>query len=177
VLSPLTKPGSTLAGCVAVAAALVGGARCQTHQRLVRQDEDVVVNDLRSLRSAEAAYEASNAGFPDVPGCLAGPQRCIPNYPKDAPPFLSTSLASLAEENGYVRAFHPGPAAPGVACPPQACSPSSLMAWAYTAVPIRDRRRRKSFCVDSTGRICALLDGKPPSVVEGRCPSPCERIQ
>jgi hypothetical protein len=160
---------------LAVATAVAGG--CQTHQRLVRQDENVILNDLRTVMAAQTAYEAANAGFPDTLECLSAPQDCIPGYPPNAPPFLSATLASLGPENGYVRAFHPGPPAPTALHVPHLASRSSLAAWAYTAVPSRDRRNRKSFCVDSTQRICATVDGSPPVVVNGQCASPCERVQ
>jgi hypothetical protein len=161
--------------CLAVAITVAGG--CQTHQRLVRQDENVVLGDLRTVITAQAAYEAVNAGFPDTLQCLAAPKDCIPGYPPDSPPFLSATMAGLTPENGYVRAFHPGPPAPTARYVPHVASPSSLAAWAYTAVPSRDRRGRKSFCADSTGRICATVDGSPPIVVDGQCASPCERVQ
>ena len=151
-------------------------AGCQTHQRLVLQDEQVIVNDLRALLSAQSAYEAANLGFPDTLRCLGSPQACIAAYPKDAPPFLSAALANLVTENGYARAFYPGPPASRDACPAQHCSASSLSRWAYTAVPTSDRRKRKSYCVDSARHICAVADGSPPAVVDGQCPSPCERI-
>lgn len=150
---------------------------CQTHQRLVRQDEQVIVNDLRAVLSAEAAYEAANLGVPDTIRCLGSPQSCIADYPKDAPPFLSAALANLVTENGYARAFYPGPPASKDACPAGHCSGSSLSGWAYTAVPTSDRRKRKSYCVDSARRICAVADGSPPAVVGGHCPSVCERVQ
>jgi hypothetical protein len=161
--------------CFATATALAAG--CQTHQRLIRQDEGVIVNDLRTVLMAEAAYEAANGGFPDTLQCLAAPQGCVPGYPKDAPSFLVATLANLVPENGYVRAFHPGPAAPSALRQSGVCSPSSLVAWAYTAVPATDRRKRKSFCVDSTQRMCATMDGGSPVVVNGQCGSPCQRIQ
>ncbi len=147
---------------------------CQTHQRLVRQDEGVILNDLRKVISAEAVYESLNGGFPDRLECLGAPRNCIPGYPKDAPAVLDAALARLVPENGYTRQFHPGPPARLV---PPTSSPSSLASWAYTAVPSHDRRGRKAFCADSTQRICATLDGSSPVVHDGTCGMPCERVQ
>ena len=159
-----------------VATAILAGLACgcQTHQRLVRQDEGVIVNDMRRVIAAEAVYESLNGGFPDKLECLETPRRCIPGYPEDGPSVLEPALARLAPENGYTREFHPGPAAPFI---PPTSSPSSLARWAYTAVPTRDRRSRKAFCVDSTQRICTTVDGSAPPVKDGQCAMPCERVQ
>jgi hypothetical protein len=171
----MTRSGRLGLTCLALLTTV--GTGCQTHQRLVLQDENVILNDLRKVLAAQAAYEASNAGFPDTLRCLSAPQDCLPGYPKDAPPFLSATLANLVPENGYVRAFHPGAAAPSALRQLQFSSPSSLAAWAYTAVPATDGRHRKSFCVDSSQRICVTVGGRPPVVVNGQCASTCERIQ
>lgn len=136
-----------------------------------------VLADLRTIASAEAAYEAVNAGFPDALECLASPGQCLRGYPRDGPAFISGTLAGLASENGYRRAFHPGPPAPEELRRHSVCSPSALSEWAYTAEPLRDGRGRKAFCTDRSGRICMFLEGKVPPIVGGRCPSPCDRVQ
>jgi hypothetical protein len=164
--SRLVRLAFAVLGCASVA--------CATHRRLVQQDEEVILRDLRKLISAEAAYESLNAGWADTLECLAAPANCIPGYPKDAPPVLDSTLARLVPENGYARAFHAGPPAQLVS---PLSSPSSLSAWAYTAVPMKDRRGRKAFCADSTQRICATLDGSMPAVKDGQCVTPCERVQ
>jgi hypothetical protein len=152
-------------GCIVTA--------CATHSRLVRQDEDVILRDLRRIISAEAVYEAMNAGWSDRLECLGAPQDCIPGYPKDGPPVLDSTLVRLLPENGYVREFHAGPPARFIS---PLSSPSSLSGWAYTAVPVKDRRGRKAFCADSSQRICAVF-GSAPVVRDGQCGTPCTRIQ
>ena len=159
-----------VAGC----AMLLTGACCTAHTRLLLQDEAVISNDLRAVQDAQATYQAMNAGGYDTLECLAAPSRCMRGYPEGAPVFLPAHLATLAPENGYVRTFHAGQPLPATA--PHA-SRSSLLGWAYTAVPERERSGRKSFCADSTGRICVFLDGAAPRVEDALCPSPCERIR
>jgi hypothetical protein len=162
---------------IVLAVAVISWGGCQTHQRLAHPDDGAVLNDLRAVRSAEATYGASNLGLPDTLKCLSTPQECIPNYPAHAPVFLSATIAGLVPEGGYRRLFHPGPAATKDQCRPDLCSPSSLTSWAYTATPEKGGQGRRSFCVDSTDRICGFRDGAPPAVVGGFCPSPCDRIE
>jgi hypothetical protein len=144
---------------------------CTAHRLLVRQDETVILTDMRKIQSAEGAYEATMSFYGSLE-CLAVPTDCIKGYPSGHP-FLSKTLANLVPENGYSRQFFPGPAAPRTAL----WSPGSLRAWAYTATPIRDGRGRKAFCADSSGRICAGVDGRAPAVTDGQCITPCDRVQ
>lgn len=146
---------------------------CTTRRLLVRQDETVILTDMRKLLSAEGAYAASNGGFYGSLECLAVPTDCLKGYPSGYP-FLSKTLANLVPENGYSRQFFPGPTPPPGARP---MSLGSLTAWAYTATPVRDARGRKAFCADSSGRICAGVDGRAPAVTDGQCVTPCDRVQ
>lgn len=150
------------------AAGVVIGAQlgCATHRRLVAQDEKVVLNDLLAIQKAEAAYSALTGAYGTL-DCLAAPWDCLPGYPRANGWMLDPRLASLASDNGYERRFHPGPAG----------SVGGLASWAYTAVPVKDTRNRKAFCVDMTTRICVTYDAKPPRVAEGLCALPCERIR
>ena len=97
-----------LAGGVAVIA-----LRCASHQRLVHQDEGVILADLNAVLNAEAVYHAGNDGYYGPLACLAAPWSCIPHYPRSGPAMLGTALAELRPENGYVRRFYPGPPPPG----------------------------------------------------------------
>jgi hypothetical protein len=172
----LTESPSRLNGTVVLLALLVV-VGCETHRRLVRQDEVPILQDVRTVGSAQVAYENFNAAYPDTLQCLARPWECIRGYRRDLPPFVSETLADLTTENGYARAFHPGPPAPDEVRRYGGCSPSALSEWAYTVEPARDKRGRKAFCTDRSGRICAFLSGKVPPIVGGRCPSPCDRVQ
>jgi hypothetical protein len=51
------------------------------------------LGDVRTVISAESAYQPANGGYFDVPACLEEPWRCIPGYPENAPAFLEAVLA------------------------------------------------------------------------------------
>jgi hypothetical protein len=150
-----------------------------------------LIGDLRTLVSAEAAYETVNSGFDDTPECLQAPTRCLPTYPPSGPVFLRTG--PWTGTVGYFRRrFVPGaPVPPGDR--PAGASSSSVRSYAYVAVPAPPdgfqgfvwRRAGislegvPSFCADSTGRICRVDGGGEPRVVDGLCaPDPeCQDLR
>jgi hypothetical protein len=160
-----------------VAVAWVGVSwACTARARLVRQDETTIMRDLRTLREAEAAYRSRNFGYYDVPECLATPAMCIPWYQATGPALGPSSQQLLAKKNGYVRHFMAGRAPERPMLPPDA-SGSSILEWAYTAVPERSGDHRRAFCVDSTDRICRYPRGTRLRLKRAQCPSPCERVE
>ena len=62
----------------------------------VSANESATLGDIRTLISAQAAYQSANGGFYDGSlDCLTGPDAgCIPAYPTNAPTFLDSQLAS-----------------------------------------------------------------------------------
>ena len=62
----------------------------------VSANESAAIGDIRTVISAESAYQSSNAGFYDTLTCLSTPSGCIPSYPPTAPTFLDQNLASNA---------------------------------------------------------------------------------
>ena len=136
----------------------------------VSANEAAMIGDLRTVVSAEAAYQTVNGGYYDRLECLAGPARCIPGY--TGPSLLLPELANAATKNGYRRAFHPGLAA---SPRPATVSPTSMMSYAYVGVP--DRRGTtgvRAFCGDATGIICHENSGVMPESLAGACPSDCQ---
>ena len=132
-------------------------------------NEAATIGDIRTVVSAEAAYQSSSNGWYGPPECLARPAECIPAY--DGPTFLDPQMASLAVKSGYRRAFHGRPAmsagADGSAPPPRA-----LEGWAYVADPVTPGQTGvRSFCGDASGRICAVPSG-PIDASGGECPPP-----
>jgi hypothetical protein len=123
---------------------------CATHQRLVRQDEGVIIADLRAIQSAEAAFQSANMGYYGTLQCLAAPADCLDRYPSDAPPFLSKPLAGLTPEDGYLRRFFAGPEVPEAMRGGAAAT--SITAWAYTAVPAQDLRGQKGLLCGQLGK-------------------------
>ena len=75
---------------------------------------------------------------------------------------------------GYVLRFHPGPAAPPEAIQRGKASPTSLSSFAITLTP-EPAGPGRSFCGDSTGRMCFSAGGAAP-VKDGRC-EPCKKLQ
>src|SRR4026208_22382 len=74
----------------------------------VSANESATLGDIRTLISAQAAYQSGSGGFYD--GTLDGLTQpsagtCIPSYPTNAPTFLDSQLASQQAKSGYNRSF------------------------------------------------------------------------
>jgi type II secretory pathway pseudopilin PulG len=142
----------------------------------VSANEYAAIGNLRTMISAQAAYQNANRGFYDSPECLANPQGCIPNYPATAPSFLDPTFPASGTRQGYVYAFHPGPVPEEFSR--AVSSPTSIASYAFTAVPMqRNQTGVRSFCGDDTGMICAYADGPRPAAEVGACPSDCAPLQ
>jgi type IV pilus assembly protein PilA len=121
----------------------------------VSANESATIGDLRSIVSAQAAYQASNRGFYESkPGCLATPASCIPGY--TGPPFLD--LATFAEQkSGYRRQMRTG-STPGEATD---ASPTSTNSFAVEALPVTPNTTGvRGFCVDHTGVVCSVASAQ-----------------
>lgn len=141
--------------------------------------ESTTLGDIRTIISAEVAYSSANLGFYDVPECLGTPQRCIPGYPVAARPFLDSQLGQTsAVKSGYRRVFHPGPGADPSGVRRVGASASSLVSYAYVAVPlVPGQAGLRAFCGDATGRICYTPDGRAPGIENGQCAASCETLR
>ena len=160
-----------LAGCVA-AIAIPSFLRAR-----VSANEAATLGDIRTVVSAQAAYQTASGGFYGPPQCLAEPQHCLPEY--SGPHFLDAKLASLEARHGYRRTFHAGPPASVTSSVPGApFATGSLQSFAYVAVPVTTGQTGvRGFCGDSSGRICFTTDGSAPGVVEGACAPDCEEVR
>jgi hypothetical protein len=140
--------------------------------------EALAIRDIRTMISAQSAYQAANGGFYDVPECLVTPRRCIPTYPVNAPTFLDSQLGrTTADREGYRRVFHSGAPADPAEVRKAGASPSSLLSFAYVATPlIPGQTGVRAFCGDSSGVICFTSDGQAPGIENGRC-TPCQPLQ
>ena len=140
----------------------------------VSANEAGTIGDIRTVMSAEAAYQSASGGYYGPPQCLSAPTTCLPAY--SGPTFLDSQLASGTVKSGYRRTFHAGPVAPAVPGPP--APTESLESFAYTAVPVeRGKTGTRGFCGDSTGRICFTTDGSAPAVVDGACDPGCTDLR
>ena len=73
----------------------------------VSANEAGVRNRLRSIISAEVAYQSVNAGFYDVPACLYAPAQCL--GAETPSPFLDPDTVVFdTPKSGYVLRFYPG---------------------------------------------------------------------
>lgn len=158
----------------AVSPAFVGKPR-------VRRNEAQTLRDMRAVIIAEKDYAAANGGLFDRLECLAKPSDCIPGYPPDAPAFLPANLTTRRLTDvfgGYRRTFIPGPPADLSENQGQPVSPSSVTSFAYFAAPFTlHMTGERSFCGDSTGRICLTLDASEPEAQDGLCPQNCENLK
>src|SRR5687768_8700042 len=101
----------------------------------VSANESATLGDIRTLISAQAAYQSPNGGFYDGSlDCLTQPSvGCIPSYPANAPTFLYSQLASQQSKSGYNRSFTGG----AVPAPlPASSSGSSVSVYSYDATPV-----------------------------------------
>jgi hypothetical protein len=143
----------------------------------IAANERAVLEDIRKVIRAQAAYRAVNHGFYEGRlECLVSPQECIPFYPSNAPSFLDSRLATLGIEFGYKRSFTAGP---GPISLPAVASPTSALAYRYDAWPATvGFTGVRGFAADATGRICFTPDGTRVSeVTEGKLPRDCTPLE
>ena len=116
----------------------------------VSANESAAIGDVRTVVSAQAAYE-SGAGSYGLLECLAAPAQpgCIEGYTAGQPVFLDPQMADASTRSGYRRIFVPGPGKP------TRTNPNGIAAYCYAAVPAQAGQTGvRSFAVDQTGRIC-----------------------
>jgi hypothetical protein len=156
-----TTPGSVGLGMVAaIAVPALMKARLSAN-------EASAIGDLRTVISGQAAYQSTNGGqFGELP-CLSAPATCIKGY--SGPNFLEADLTSLADKNGYRRAFHPGK---------RGTRARSLQGFAYTAVPVEPGKTgARSFCAEASGVIKVDPSGAEIKPVGGVCPAALEILK
>ena len=143
----------------------------------VSANESATLGDIRTLISAQAAYQSANSGFYDgALSCLTLPSdaACIPSYPVIAPTFLDSQLASQQAKSGYNRTFSTGGAAVVVAT----ASPSSTAVYRYDSTPVViGQTGVRGFAADSSGRICFTTNGVPVGTAGGILPATCQDLR
>jgi type IV pilus assembly protein PilA len=139
----------------------------------VSANEAASIGDIRTVISAQAAYQSANGGFYDVITCLSAP--CIPSYPANAPTFLDSLLASSNSKSGYARLFTGGPAVPNL---PVESSTSSVSVYSYEATPVNvGQTGVRGFGADSSGRICFTNNGSLVPAAAGVLPATCSDLR
>ena len=146
----------------------------------VAANEAATLGDIRTVISAEAAYQSANHGFYDASlSCLTDPKdaACIPSYPTVAPTFLDSQLAALNAKSGYNRSFvTTGNVTPTV----PTASPTSTASYRYDATPmVIGQTGVRGFAADSSGRICFTVDGVPvpAGTPVGSLPGTCSDLR
>jgi parallel beta-helix repeat protein len=154
-------PLNAISGGVLTATATTSALGTSGFSICLVPDISTVIGEVRTIISAEAAYQSAAFGWYGYIFCLATPTECIADYPANSPIFLSEGLASLETRLGYARAFSPGPEVPhwGLLVP-------GLENYAYTAAP--ESGYGPGFCGESTGLLLRYDDGVPIAV-DGQC--------
>lgn len=137
----------------------------------VAANEAGTIGDVRSVIVAQAVYQSANEGlYASRLECLARPGDCLSTATSS--PFLAASTIT-SPKSGYLREFVPGPLAPG--------STTSTAAYAFVAYPVAvGQTGTRSFCGDSSGRICFDPGGSKNLVetegAEVRCSMQCQTL-
>ena len=123
----------------------------------VSANEAATIGDIRTLISAQAVYQSMNGGFYEGRlECLAKPDDCLSN--STSPPLLDKA-AVAPTKSGYVRELVVGPAGQAL---PAGLSRSSVTSFAFVAHPVTPGQTGvRSFCGDSSGRVCSDPAGRP----------------
>jgi prepilin-type N-terminal cleavage/methylation domain-containing protein len=138
----------------------------------VSANESATIGDIRTVISAQAAYQSANGGwYASDMDCLSDPDGgtgCIPAYPSNGPTFLDPNLTSSGgaiSKSGYTRAFTPGPTPVINTAVSGAASTSS---YVYTGVPVTlGQSGVRGFGGDASGILCFTTDGSAPGENNG----------
>lgn len=130
-------------------------------------NESAAIGDIRTVISAQAAYQSSSGGLYGDLTCLSTPATCIKAY--KGPVFLDTQLTSLQPKNGYRRGFYPGKKGKGL---------HAWQGYAYTAVPVEPGKTgTRSFCGGEDGVIRFDPAGGDIKPVGGACPATLKPLE
>jgi type IV pilus assembly protein PilA len=126
----------------------------------VSANESATIGDIRTVISAEAAYQSANGGwYEGIFICLNTPfASCIPSYPTNSPTFIDSQLASMQSKSGYDRSFTGGSAPTNINT--NISSPGSVTSYVYWATPTSPGQTGvRGFAGDSSGILCFSTNG------------------
>jgi len=132
----------------------------------VSANESATIGDIRTVISAQAAYQSANGGWYESNfTCLNAPfTGCIPSYPSNSPTFLDSQLAALLSKSGYDRSFTGG-ASPGN-LNSNISSGTSTTSYVYWSTPTSQGQTGvRGFAGDSSGILCFSTDGSSAPTV------------
>ena len=132
----------------------------------VSSNESATIGDIRTLISAQAAYQGTNGGYYEGNlTCMSQKGGCIPGAPPaTSPTYLDKVVATQAPKSGYSRLFTPGkaPTDPEVGV---SLSAGSRVGYGYLATPLNQGQTGvRGFGGDSSGILCFTADGTPPAL-------------
>lgn len=124
----------------------------------VSANEAGTIGDIRSVISAQAAFQSAASGWYAPITCLSTPAPCIINYPATAPTFADQTITALSPKSGYNRSFIAGNA-PNPA-PPASVLVGVLDGFCYGAAPSTvGQTGVRGFGGDASGRVCQNITG------------------
>src|SRR3989442_4629127 len=132
----------------------------------VSANESATIGDIRTVISAQAAFQSANGGFyTSAWDCLVRPNNagvCVPNYPANGPTFVDSQIANTASpKSGYSRSNGTFGAQPPANT--ALYGTSSVAAYVYSASPVNvGQTGVRGFAGDSSGVICFSATGVHP---------------
>jgi prepilin-type N-terminal cleavage/methylation domain-containing protein len=143
----------------------------------VSSNESATIGDIRTIHSAQTAYNGVNGGFYDSDfTCMSRPGGCIPGALPTNPTFLDKVLATLQPKSGYARAAPEFGVAPPIT---PDISPTSVTGFVYVVSPLNQGMTGvRGFGIDGSGRICFTSDGQaPPTTGTGLLSQACTPLK
>ncbi len=133
----------------------------------VSANESATIGDIRSLISAESAFQSANGGFYGNITCLSAPTGCITSYPGNGPTFLDPTLSqATSTKSGYVRTFATG----AQVASGGAVGSNSISDFTYSATPLNvGQTGVRGFGGDASGRVCFTPGGAAPTMGTASC--------
>ncbi len=122
----------------------------------VSANEAGTIGDIRSVISAQAAFQSAANGWYAPILCLNVPAPCIIGYPTTAPTFMDATMVAQTAKSGYNRTFVPGVVPSGL--------PTTLAGvldgYCYGAFPSSiGQTGVRGFGGDASGRVCQNITG------------------
>jgi type IV pilus assembly protein PilA len=145
----------------------------------VSANESATIGDIRTVISAQAAYQSANGGFyANSMSCLNVPSGggCVPNYPANAPTFVDSQIAALVPKSGYARSFQTA----GTLTAPNTniTGAQSTAAYAYFGTPVTvGQTGVRGFGGDHSGVLCFTTDASTPPASSGALANSCNVLQ
>ena len=132
----------------------------------VSANEAGTIGDIRSVISAQAAFQSAASGWYAPISCLNTPSGCIVGYPATAPTFADATITATSPKSGYNRSFTDG-SAPNPA-PPATVLVGVLAGYCYGASPSTvGQTGVRGFGGDASGRVCQNILGNDECVSGG----------